>query len=144
MKFNMPMDIIAIQQAIPHRYPFLFIDRVIEATKWESIVAIRNITMSDPALQGHFPGNPIVPGVVIVEGAAQAAAVLGCLSKGSLEQCLFTEISEARFRQSVVPGDVLRYELKLTKHRANFVWFEAIMTVDGGEVATVKFSALLK
>ena len=144
MNFSMPMDITAIQKAIPHRYPFLFIDRVLEATPWKSIVAIRNITISDPALQGHFPNNPIVPGVVIVEGAAQAAGVLGCISKGSLEQCLFTEISEARFRQSVVPGDVLRYDVTLTKHRAHFVWFEAIMSVNGSEVATVKFSALLK
>jgi 3-hydroxyacyl-[acyl-carrier-protein] dehydratase len=144
MEFTTPMDVVAIQKAIPHRYPFLFIDRVLEVKSFESLVAIRNITISDPALQGHFPNNPIVPGVVIVEGAAQAAAVLGRISKGSLTECLFTEISEARFRKPVVPGDVLRYEIKLTKHRGPFLWFEAQMSVDGTEVAFVKFSALMK
>jgi 3-hydroxyacyl-[acyl-carrier-protein] dehydratase len=144
MEFKMPMDVVAIQQAIPHRYPFLFIDRVLDAKAFDFIVALRNITISDPALQGHFPGNPIVPGVVIVEGAAQAAAVLGCISKGSLKECLFTEITEARFRKPVVPGDVLKYDIKLTKHRGPFVWFDATMTVEGAEVAVVKFSALMK
>ena len=144
MDVTLPMDVVAIQRAIPHRYPFLFIDRVIEAKPFGGIVAIRNITISDPALQGHFPGNPIVPGVVIVEGAAQAAAVLGALSKGGLSECLFTEITEARFRKPVVPGDVLKYEIRLTKHRGAFFWFDAVMTVDGAEVATVKFSALMK
>jgi 3-hydroxyacyl-[acyl-carrier-protein] dehydratase len=144
MEVKMPMDVVAIQQAIPHRYPFLFIDRVLEAKPFDSITAIRNITISDPALQGHFPGNPIVPGVVIVEGAAQVAAVLGSISKGSLKECLFTEITEARFRKPVVPGDVLKYELKMTKYRGVFFWFDAIMTVDGTEVSTVKFSALMK
>ncbi len=144
MEFQMPMDVVAIQQAIPHRYPFLFIDRVLDAKAGDYIVAIRNITISDPALQGHFPGNPIVPGVVIVEGAAQAAAVLGRITRGSLTQILFTEISEARFRKPVVPGDVLKYELKLTKSRGHFIWFDATMTVEGVEVAFVKFSALLK
>ncbi len=144
MEFNMPMDVVAIQRAIPHRYPFLFIDRVLDAKAFGYIVALRNITISDPALQGHFPSNPIVPGVVIVEGAAQAAAVLGRISKGTLNECLFTEISEARFRKPVVPGDVLKYDIKLIKHRGPFVWFEAIMSVDGAEVAMVKFSALMK
>lgn len=144
MSFQMPMDVVAIQKAIPHRYPFLFVDRVLEAKSFDYILAIRNITISDPALQGHFPGNPILPGVVIIEGAAQAAAVLGSISKGSLEQCLFTEISEARFRRPVVPGDVLKYNIKLTKHRGLFVWFDAKMTVDDVEVASLKFSALMK
>lgn len=144
MEFKMPMDVVAIQQVIPHRYPFLFIDRVIEAKHFDSITAIRNITISDPALQGHFPGNPIVPGVVIVEGAAQAAAVLGSISRGSLNECLFTEITEARFRKPVVPGDVLKYDVKMVRHRGVFFWFDALMTVEGVEVSTVKFSALMK
>jgi 3-hydroxyacyl-[acyl-carrier-protein] dehydratase len=144
MEFKMPMDVVAIQRAIPHRYPFLFIDRVLEAKAFESLVAIRNITISDPALQGHFPNNPIVPGVVIVEGAAQAAGVLGRISLGQLSDCLFTEITEARFRKPVVPGDVLRYDIKMTKHRGVFLWFEAQMSVDGVDVAYAKFSALMK
>ena len=144
VEFQMPMDIVAIQKAIPHRYPFLFIDRVLDGKPYEFLTAIRNITMSDPALQGHFPGNPIVPGVVIVEGAAQAAAVLGRISKGSLTDCLFTEITEARFKKPVLPGDVLKYEIKMVKHRGPFFWFEGNMTVDGHEVAFARFSALMK
>ena len=142
--YQFPMDVNAIQKCIPHRFPFLFLERIISATAFDSIVAQRNISISDQTLQGHFPGNPILPGVLIVEGAAQAAAVLGCISKGGLNECMFTEITEARFRRPVVPGDVLVYNLKMTKYRGTFFWFDGDMTVDGKSVATVKFSALMK
>lgn len=138
-----PMDVVEIQKRIPHRHPFLFLDRVQEMVKYERIVAQRNITVSDPMLQGHFPGNPIVPGVVIVEGAAQAAALLGSYSNNGCTTCLFTEISGARFRRPVKPGDVLKYNVTLTKYRSRFYWFTAVMTVDGEEVATVNFSAMM-
>ena len=140
---KMPMDVIEIQKRIPHRYPFLFIDRVIELEPFKHIVAIRNITISDPMLQGHFPGNPIVPGVVIVEGAAQAATMLGSISNNGCTSCLFTEISGARFRRPVIPGDVLRYNVTLSKYKSKFYWFKASMTVDSEEVATVDFSAMM-
>lgn len=143
-KLKMPLDVIEIQKLIPHRYPFLFVDRVLELVPDDKIIAIRNITVSDPMLQGHFPGNPIVPGVVIAEGAAQAATLLGSVSRGGFSTCLFTEISGARFRRQVVPGDVLRYNVYLKKSRAHFFWFETSMTVDDIEVATVNFSAMMK
>lgn len=143
-ELKMPLDVVEIQKRIPHRYPFLFIDRVIDLKAYSHIVAVRNITVSDPMLQGHFPGNPIVPGVVIVEGAAQAATLLGSVSKGGCSACLFTEISGARFRRPVVPGDVLKYNVTLTKYKSHFFWFSASMTVDGEEVATVDFSAMMK
>lgn len=142
--FNIPMDVIEVQKHIPHRHPFLFIDRVIALRPFEQVVAVRNITISDPMLQGHFPGNPIVPGVVIVEGAAQCATLLGSISKGGCAMCLFTEISGARFRKPVVPGDVLKYTVTLKKHKSAFFWFSASMTVGDDEVATVDFSAMMR
>jgi 3-hydroxyacyl-[acyl-carrier-protein] dehydratase len=143
LDLKLPLDVIEIQKRIPHRPPFLFIDRVTELVPYEKIVAIRNITISDPMLQGHFPGNPIVPGVVLIEGAAQAATMLGSISTEGCSQCLFTEISKARFRRPVTPGDVLRYNVVLTKYKSKFYWFSATMTVDGEEVAVVDFSAMM-
>ena len=142
---TMPMDVKAIQKCIPHRYPFLLIDRVLEASPNERIVAIKNVSITDPVLAGHFPDNPVVPGVVIVEGIAQAAAVLGHLSyEHGLTTCYLTEISEARFRKPVVPGDVMRFELKVLKRRPPFFWFDAVCTVDGEVVSEVKVSAYIK
>lgn len=139
-----PMDIMQIQDCIPHRYPFLLIDRVIEAVPDESIVATKNVSISDPMLQGHFPGDPVVPGVLIVEGMAQACAVLGVLSQGSMTTCLLTEVSSARFKRKVVPGDMMRFEVKVKKKRAPFFWFIGECTVDGEFAAKVELSAFLK
>ncbi|MCX6119735.1 MAG: 3-hydroxyacyl-ACP dehydratase FabZ [Proteobacteria bacterium] len=141
---KIPMNVIEIQKLIPHRYPFLFVDRVIELVPHEKIVAIRNVTISDPMLQGHFPNNPIVPGVVLVEGAAQAATLLGSVSKGGCQACLFTEISNARFRKPVVPGDVIHYNVTLKRTKSHFFWFEASLTVDGEQAVEVEFSAMMK
>src|SRR4051812_17720721 len=102
---KMLMDILDIQKCIPHRHPFLLIDRVLEASANERIVATKNISIADPVLQGHFPGNPVLPGVIIVEACAQATAVLGHLSyDAGLSACLLTEVTSARFRRPVVPG----------------------------------------
>lgn len=140
-----PMDIVAIQACIPHRYPFLLIDRVLEARANESIIATKSVSYSEPALQGHFPGNPIMPGVMIVESMAQAAAVLGHISyEHGLSSCYLTEISNARFRRPVVPGDTMRLELKVIKKRAPFFWFDAVCTVDGELAAEAKISAYIK
>ena len=142
---KLPMDVNGIQQCIPHRYPFLLIDRVVEAVPNEKVVALKNVSITDPVLQGHFPDNPVVPGVLIVEGIAQAAAVLGHLSTpGGLTTCLLTEVKETRFRRPVVPGDVMQYEALVVRRRAPFFWFDAKCTVDGELAAEVKFSALLK
>lgn len=143
-EFKLPMDVVEIQRHIPHRNPFLFLDRILELRPFEQVVAVRNITISDPMLQGHFPGNPIVPGVVIIEGSAQAAAILGSISKGGCSSCLFTEISSARFRKPVVPGDVLKYTVTLKKYKSAFFWFSASMTVSDDEVASVDFSAMMR
>ncbi|MDC0674048.1 3-hydroxyacyl-ACP dehydratase FabZ [Nannocystis radixulma] len=111
----MLLDAVQLQKILPHRYPFLFIDRVLAATPNESIVAQKLVSVGDPILQGHFPGFPILPGVVQVEAMAQAAVVLANLSgvfDPALHNCFFMGIQEAKFRGPVVPGDVLTIEVK--------------------------------
>jgi 3-hydroxyacyl-[acyl-carrier-protein] dehydratase len=141
----MPMDVRAIEKCIPHRYPFLLVDRVLEMIPDERILAIKNVSASDPFLTGHFPGNPVVPGVLLIEGIAQAAGILGHLYVDSgLSQCLLTEVNQARFRRPVVPGDVVTYDVRVTKRRLPFFWFEAKALVDGNVVVEVKLSAYIK
>ena len=111
----MLLDAVQIQKVLPHRFPFLFLDCVITATPGESIVAQKLVSMSDPILQGHFPGNPILPGVVQIEAMAQAAVVLASLSglfDPEVHNCYFIGIQEAKFRAPVVPGEVLTIEVK--------------------------------
>lgn len=145
---ELPMNIPEIQKSIPHRFPFLLVDRVIEMETTgdrKYIKAIKCISMTDPILQGHFPNFPVVPGVIIVEGLAQAAGVLGDhLLKDGLSTCLLTEITKARFKRQVVPGDVITYEVTSSKSKGPFHWFEAIASVDGEVAAEVSLSALMK
>jgi 3-hydroxyacyl-[acyl-carrier-protein] dehydratase len=141
----MPMDTEAINLCIPHRYPFLLVDRVVEIVAGEKILAYRNISISEPALQGHFPGNPVLPGVFIIEGLAQTAAIYGHFAAGGVaRQCLLTDVSEARFRKPVRPGDRLMYEVKLVRQRGHFLWFEGTALVDDDSVAVAKFSAMMR
>lgn len=141
MEFQMPMNVEEIKKCIPHRYPFLLIDRILEASPGERIVASKNVSFSDPMLQGHFPDYPVVPGVLIVEGIAQAAGVLGYLTLGSLKSCLLTSVSKARFKQQAVPGDTLIYEVTITKQRPPFHWFDAVCKIGDTETANVSLSA---
>ena len=111
----MLLDVVQIQKILPHRFPFLFLDRVISAIPGESLVAQKLVSISDPILQGHFPGYPILPGVVQVEAMAQAGVVLAHLSgifDLELHHCFFVGIQEAKFRAPVVPGEVLTIEIK--------------------------------
>lgn len=141
-EFSLPLGIEDIKKSIPHRYPFLLLDRVIEMNLSESIVATKAISYSDIILQGHFPDQPIVPGVLQVEGMAQASGVLAFYSaKTETSSCKLTDISAARFRKPVVPGDLLHYHVKVLKVREPFFWFEAECKVDGELVSSAKFSA---
>lgn len=111
----MPLDAAQIQQILPHRFPFLFLDRVLEVVPGERIVAQKLVSISDPILQGHFPGFPVLPGVVQIEAMAQAAVVLAHQSGAfdpAIHNCFFIGIQEAKFRAPVVPGDVLTIEVK--------------------------------
>lgn len=134
-ELQLPWGIGQIEKAIPHRYPFLLVDRVLEITPKKHILAIKNISVSDPVLQGHFPGFPVFPGVMMVEGLAQAAGILSYVSlEKSITQMLLTEVQNARFRRLVQPGDVLTYKVEVTKSRGKFFWFSGVASV-GDEVA---------
>lgn len=132
------IDLQGIMETIPHRYPFLLVDRVIEMEPGERIVAIKNVTINENFFNGHFPGTPIMPGVLIIEALAQTGAILALRSTGEVlkdKLLLFRGIDKAKFRRTVVPGDQLRLQAQLLKRRANFWTFECKAFVDG-EVAT--------
>ena len=115
------LDIHEIQRILPHRYPFLLIDRVIDLTRRERIVAIKNVTINEPFFQGHFPNLPIMPGVLIVEAIAQAGGALLLTEVEDRDQKLmvFTGIERARFRRPVLPGDQVRIEVDVKSWRMN-------------------------
>jgi len=126
---------IDIQNIIPHRYPFLLIDRIEEAEPMKRAVGIKNVTANEPFFQGHFPGNPIMPGVLIVEALAQTAAVAGLMpeeNKGKLG--LFTGIDSIKFRRQVVPGDTLRLEAEFLVFKMGMGKVRVTATV-GGQIA---------
>ena len=123
---------VEIQRIIPHRYPFLLVDRVVELEPGQRAVGIKNVTMGDPFFQGHFPGYPVMPGVLIVEALAQVGAVaLLQMPEHRGKIAFFAGIDGVRFKRQVVPGDVLRLEVELGKLRRGFGSGTATATVDG-------------
>ena len=116
------MDITGILKQLPHRYPFLLVDRVLECHRGKSIRAIKNVTINEPFFQGHFPGRPVMPGVLILEALAQVGGVLAFKSLGAVGRPVvyLTGIDAAKFRKPVVPGDILRLEVDVLKKRAPF------------------------
>jgi len=141
----MVMDIKEIQSIIPHSYPMLLIDRVVEIEPLKRIVAIKNITINEEVFAGHFPGAPVFPGVMIIEAMAQTGAVLLFREIPNREEKLlyFTSIEEARFRRPVVPGDQLRLEATVLKYRMGYAKLQAIATVDGQVVAEATITSVL-
>jgi len=141
----MPMDIREIQAAIPHRYPFLLIDRVLEVGD-ERVVALKNVSINEPFFQGHFPGHPVMPGVLIVEAMAQAGAVLGVRGAGfdpATQAIYFMAIEKAKFRKPVVPGDQLRIEVTPLR-RGKSIWkFRGEAKVEGTLVCEAEFLATI-
>ncbi len=127
------LDVVEIQAILPHRYPFLLIDRVIEIERKKRIVAIKNVTVNEPFFAGHFPGNPIMPGVLIVEAIAQAggALVLTEVPDRATKLMVFSGIERARFRKPVVPGDQLRIEVSVLAWRSTAARMEGKVWVDG-------------
>jgi 3-hydroxyacyl-[acyl-carrier-protein] dehydratase len=130
------LDIQAIQALLPHRYPFLLIDRILELEDMR-VVAIKNVTMNEPYFTGHFPGFPVMPGVLIVEAMAQAAGVLVLNRIQNRDEKLvyLAMIEQARFRKPVIPGDQLRIEVVFLKLKPSVAKIHGIATVDGAVVA---------
>ncbi|HVJ08996.1 MAG TPA: 3-hydroxyacyl-ACP dehydratase FabZ [Acidisarcina sp.] len=127
------LDINEIMAILPHRYPFLLIDRVVEVVRKERIVAIKNVTINEPFFQGHFPGYPVMPGVLVIEAMAQAGASLLLTEFPDRDDYLtfFTGIERAKFRRPVVPGDQVRIEIKVINWRSRAVRMEGVATVEG-------------
>lgn len=144
-KPSMPLDITQIQAILPHRYPFLLIDRVIEIERMKKIVALKNVTVNEPFFQGHFPGFPIMPGVLIVEAMAQAGGTLLLteIEDRNDKLMVFTGIEKARFRRPVVPGDQLRIEVEVLAWRRIAVRMGGKAFVNGKRVCEATISCQL-
>ncbi|EAQ06232.1 MULTISPECIES: 3-hydroxyacyl-ACP dehydratase FabZ [Yoonia] len=141
-------DIQLIQKILPHRYPFLLVDKVHSIDGTSSAVGIKNVTMNEPHFQGHFPGNPIMPGVTIIEAMAQTSAVMVGASLGLINGDLlvyFMAIDGCKFRRKVVPGDVLEMRVETTRGKpGGKVWrFKGVATVDGELAAEAEFTAMM-
>ena len=131
----LPWEAAEIMRVIPHRYPFLLVDRVLELEPGKRVVALKNVTANEPQFTGHFPERPIMPGVLMVEALAQAGAVaVLSLSEKRGKLALFAAIDECRFRRTVLPGDMLRLEITVEKLQRMFGRARAVASVDG-EVA---------
>ena len=132
------LDIIEIMKILPHRYPFLMVDKVLEVEQGKRIVALKNVTMNEPFFQGHFPGHPVMPGVLIIEAMAQVAAIMAYLASGSEANdkvSYFMAIDNARFRKPVKPGDTLRMEIETIFHKRG-IWSVAGKTYVGDTLVT--------
>ena len=141
-------DIQLIQRILPHRYPLLLVDKVIEINSFQSALGIKNVTINEPHFQGHFPGTPIMPGVMIVEAMAQTAGVMVGTALGLADKNMliyFMAIDKCKFRRKVIPGDVL--EMRITALRGKpggKVWkFGGVATVDGEMAAEAEFTAMM-
>ena len=134
-----------ILEALPHRYPFLMIDRVVSINGEESAIGIKNVTFNEPQFMGHFPNNPVFPGVLMIEGMAQTAGVM-CIASGAAGKAkavYFMTIDKAKFRKPVVPGDVIEYHMKKKTRRKNMWWYLAEAKVGGELVAEAEVGAML-
>ena len=143
---NIVLDITRIMKMIPHRYPFLLIDRVTAVENGQSITALKNVTMNENFFMGHFPGAPVMPGVLIVEAMAQAAGVLVVHSLGMQGQgklVYFMTIDNCKFRRPVTPGDQLVITSTVSKSRGNVWKFTGVAKVDGQVCAEAEFSAMI-
>jgi len=146
MQAGKTIDIQRILDMIPHRYPFVMVDRVIDVVPGESAVGIKNVSVNEPFFLGHFPGHPVMPGVLIIESMAQTAAVLvvetmGPHAEGKL--VYFMSIDECRFRKPVVPGDQLKVHVSRERRRGNVWKFRGEARVDGQVVAEAVYAAMI-
>jgi 3-hydroxyacyl-[acyl-carrier-protein] dehydratase len=140
-------DIVQILDLLPHRYPFLLVDKIIEIDGDNSCIGIKNVTFNEPQFTGHFPGRPIFPGVLLIEGMAQTAGAICVASKLATQerpkQVFFMTIDKAKFRKPVVPGDVVHFHLTKLSNRRNMWWYRGEAKVDGALVCEAEIGAML-
>jgi 3-hydroxyacyl-[acyl-carrier-protein] dehydratase len=139
------VDIIKLLASLPHRYPFLLVDRIIECDGDESCIGIKNVTYNEPQFQGHFPEHPVMPGVLLIEGMAQTAGAL-CVNaavSGKPKVVYFMTINNAKFRKPVIPGDRVEFHMKKMNQRRNMWWYKGVAKVDGQIVCEAEVSAML-
>lgn len=146
----MIMDVMEIQKIIPHRYPFLLLDRVTEIKENESLIGFKNVTIGDNVFQGHFPGHPIYPGVMILEGMAQAGGILAFKSMGDMTEeqaankvVYFMSIDKAKFRAPVKPGDRLEYRISVIKNKGQIWVLDGKAYVDNVLVSEAELKAMI-
>jgi 3-hydroxyacyl-[acyl-carrier-protein] dehydratase len=139
------VDIMQLMKLLPHRYPFLLVDRIIEIDADNSAIGVKNVTVNEPHFQGHFPEQPVMPGVLIVEAMAQTAGAICVKSMGTDKPSLvyFMTIDNAKFRRPVVPGDRLEIHVKKLKKRGNIWRFACEALVDGAKAAEAEISAMM-
>ena len=142
------MDINEILQYLPHRYPFLLVDRVLELEEGKRILALKNVTMNEPFFPGHFPHHPVMPGVLIVEAMAQAAALLSFKTMGIKPDensvVYFAGIDNVRFKRPVVPGDQLMFDVEITHGKRNIYKYKGVARVNGEVAAEAELMCALK
>jgi beta-hydroxyacyl-ACP dehydratase FabZ len=131
------IDVVKIMESLPHRYPFLLVDRILEVEGTTRIVGLKNVTINEPFFQGHFPGHPIMPGVLIVEAMAQTGGLLlmGQVPEREKKVVYFMSLDNVKFRRPVVPGDQLRMEIEMLQFRGKIAKMKGVALVDG-QVAT--------
>lgn len=131
---KLPLEVRDLEKLLPHRYPFLLIDRVTAYEPYKSLTALKNVTINEPFFQGHFPEYPVMPGVLVIEALAQAAGTLSILSLGGRaadEIYFFVGIDNARFKRQVIPGDQLLFQVEMLANKRGIGKFKAVATVDG-------------
>lgn len=139
------VDILKLLKSLPHRYPFLLVDRIIECDGDNSCIGIKNVTYNEPHFQGHFPDQPVMPGVLLIEGMAQTAGAVCVNSKASSSPRVvyFMTINNAKFRRPVIPGDRVEYHMTKLHQRRNMWWYKGVAKVDGQVVCEAEISAML-